>query len=227
MTTRERPFPTMTDAMAEMAIDRRTLLLGAAGLTGAAVLLHSAPAWAAPQVQQPAPNFSVVDSNGATQSLTALRGKIVALEWTNHDCPYVRKHYGASNMQNLQREVTGAGGVWFTVISSAQGEQGYVPADQANNLTKSRNAAPTAVLLDTKGTMGRAYSAQTTPHMYVINQQGMLVYMGGIDSIATTRAADLQQAIPYFHDAFRAVLEGKPVQNAVTRPYGCSIKYSA
>jgi peroxiredoxin len=224
MTMRAPRFPA---APAGIAIDRRTLLLGAAGLTGTALLLRGAPAWAAPQVQQPAPDFSAVDSNGATRSLAALRGKIVVLEWTNHDCPYVRKHYGASNMQNLQREVTGAGAVWFTVISSAQGEQGYVPPEQANNLTKTRNAAPTAVLLDPKGTMGRAYSAQTTPHMYVINQQGMLVYMGGIDSIATTRVADLQQAIPYLHDAFRAVMEGKPVQNAVTRPYGCSIKYSA
>ena len=217
----------MTMRAHRFAIDRRTLLLGAAGLTGAALVLRSATAWAAPQVQQPAPDFSAVDSNGATQSLSALRGKIVVLEWTNHDCPYVRKHYGANNMQNLQREVTGAGAVWLTVISSAQGEQGYVPPEQANNLTKTRNAAPTAVLLDPKGTMGRAYSAQTTPHMFVINQQGMLVNMGGIDSIATTRAADLQQAIPYLHDAVRAVMEGKPVQNAVTRPYGCSIKYSA
>lgn len=224
MTMRAPRFPA---APAAIAIDRRTLLLGAAGLTGSALLLRSAPAWAAPQVQQPAPDFSAMDSNGATHSLAALRGKIVVLEWTNHECPYVRKHYGANNMQNLQREVTGAGAVWFTVISSAQGEQGHVPPDQANNLTKTRNAAPTAVLLDPKGTIGRAYSAQTTPHMYVINQQGMLVYMGGIDSIATTRAADLQQAIPYLHDAFRAVMEGKPVHNAVTRPYGCSIKYSA
>lgn len=224
MTMRAPRFPAVP---AGIAIDRRALLLGAAGLTGTALMLRGAPAWAAPQVQQPAPDFSAVDSNGATQSLSALRGKIVVLEWTNHDCPYVRKHYGASNMQNLQREVTGAGAVWLTVISSAQGAQGYVPPEQANNLTKTRNAAPTAVLLDPKGTMGRAYSAQTTPHMYVINQQGMLVYMGGIDSIATTRVADLQQAIPYLHDAFRAVMEGKPVQNAVTRPYGCSIKYSA
>ena len=121
--------------------------------------------------------------------LSALRGKIVVLEWTNHECPYVRKHYGANNMQNLQREVTGAGAVWLTVISSAQGQQGYVLPEQADILTKTRNAAPTAVLLDAKGTMGRAYSAQTTPHMYVINQQGMLVYMGGINSIATTRAS--------------------------------------
>ena len=127
MTKRAYRFP---DAITDVAIDRRTLLLGAAGLTGAALLLHGAPAWPAPQVQQPAPDFSAVDSNGATQSLSALRGKIVVLEWTNHDCPYVRKHYGANNMQNLEREVTGAGAVWLTVISSAQGEQGYVPPEQ-------------------------------------------------------------------------------------------------
>ena len=117
-----KPAHRFAAAMAEVAIDRRTLLLGAAGLTGAALLLRGAPAWAAPQVQQPAPDFSAVDSNGATQSLSALRGKIVVLEWTNHDCPYVRKHYGANNMQNLQREVTGAGsGVAHGHILRARG----------------------------------------------------------------------------------------------------------
>lgn len=218
---------TILERVSGADINRRSLLLGAAGLAGAALMLRSGAAWASPQIAQPAPDFSVVDSNGTTQSLTALRGKVVVLEWTNHDCPYVRKHYNASsNMQDLQREVTGAGAVWLSVISSAPSEQGNVSPEQANNLTKTRNAAPTAVLLDTKGVMGRAYGAQTTPHMYIINQQGMLVYMGGIDSLATTRVQDVQKATPYFRNAFRAVIEGKPVQNAVTRPYGCSVKYS-
>lgn len=220
MTVRE------TNTAAMLDISRRNLLVATAGLVGAMVLLRAAPAKAAPQVGQPAPDFSVVDTSGNTQSLSALRGKLVVLEWTNHDCPFVRKHYNANNMQTLQRQATGAGAVWLTVISSAPGEQGHVAAAEADELTKSRNAAPTAVLLDTKGTMGRAYSARTTPHMYIISPDGVLQYMGGIDSIPSTRIEDLQKATPYFQNAFRAVLEGKPVQNAVTRPYGCSVKYA-
>ncbi|MFC3124933.1 redoxin domain-containing protein [Pseudoroseomonas globiformis] len=206
---------------------RRELILGAAGLAGAGLLLRGTPAAAAPRIGQAAPDFSRPDSHGGTRSLSALRGKLVVLEWTNHDCPFVMKHYGASNMQNLQREVADAGGVWLSVISSAPGEQGHVPAAQANELTRSREAAPTAVLLDPEGEMGRAYNAQTTPHMYIISAEGTLLYMGGIDSIASTRVEDLQKATPHFRNAFQAVREGRPVQNAVTRPYGCNVKYAA
>lgn len=213
-------------------MDRRTLLVGGAtGLTlmaaGGLTILGTRPAHAAPQVGQPAPDFSAVDSNGATQSLSSLRGKTVVLEWTNHDCPFVRKHYNANNMQALQREAADAGVVWLSVISSPPGEQGNVTAAEANELTTKRNAAPTAVLLDPEGKVARAYTARVTPHMYIINAEGTLLYMGGIDSIASTRADDLQKATPYFRDALVAVTKGQPITNAVTRPYGCAVKYSS
>ncbi len=217
--------------LADLPFDRRTLMLGTtAGLTmvaaGGLTVLASTPALATPQINKPAPDFTAIDSNGKTQSLSALRGKIVALEWTNHDCPYVRKHYGAGNMQALQRQAAGAGVVWLTVISSPPGYQGNVSPEQANELTQTRKAAPAAVLLDPKGQMGRAYDARTTPQMFVINAEGTLVYMGGIDSIPSTRVDDLEKATPYFRDALVAVTKGEPVKNAVTRPYGCTVKYT-
>lgn len=209
-----------------LRLDRRTLLAGGlAGLAAGPLLMGAAPALAAPQVGQTAPDFSVTDSNGKVQSLSALKGKIVVLEWTNHDCPYVRKHYGAQNMQKLQNEAKAAGVVWLSVISSAPGEQGHVDGAKANSLSQERKATPAAVLLDADGKMGRAYAAQTTPHMYIISADGKLLYMGGIDSIASTRAEDIQKAKPYFRDALQAALKGEPVPTAVTRPYGCSVKY--
>jgi peroxiredoxin len=213
-------------------LDRRTLLLGtAAGATVAAVggvsVLTSTSALAAPAVGKPAPDFSIIDSNGKTQSLSALRGKTVALEWTNHDCPYVKKHYGAENMQKLQRQAADAGIVWLSVISSPPGEQGNVTPEKANELTQTRKAAPAAVLLDPNGQMGRAYDARTTPQMFLINAEGVLIYMGGIDSIASTRVEDLEKATPYFRDALVAASKGEPIQNAVTRPYGCAVKYTS
>jgi peroxiredoxin len=217
--------------LANLPFDRRTLMLGTtAGLTvvaaGGLTTLASSPALAAPQVGKPAPNFTAVDSNGKTYSLSEMRGKIVALEWTNHDCPYVRKHYGAGNMQALQRQAADAGVVWLSVISSPAGEQGNVTSDKANELTQTRKAAPTAVLIDPKGQVARAYDARVTPHMFLINAEGMLVYAGGIDSIPSTRADDIEKATPFFRDAIAAVAKGEPVKNAVTRPYGCTVKYS-
>jgi peroxiredoxin len=217
--------------LADLPFDRRTLMLGTtAGLTavaaGSLTVLAPRPALAAPQINKPAPDFTVVDSNGKTQSLAALRGKVVALEWTNHDGPYVRKHYNTGNMQALQKQAADAGVVWLSVISSPPGEQGNVTPEKANELTQARKASPAAVLLDPKGQMGRAYDARTTPHMFLINAEGTLVYMGGIDSIPSTRADDLEKATPYFRDAVAAVTKGEPVKNAVTRPYGCSVKYT-
>ena len=212
------------------AIDRRRLLLGAsAGLgalaAGGTALLRSGPALAAPRIGQPAPAFSATDTNGVVRNLADLKGKVVVLEWTNADCPYVGKHYRAGNMQKLQKEATGAGAVWLSVISSAPGEQGHVDPAGANGLTASRNAAPSGIILDPDGKIGRAYSAQVTPHMYVIDAEGVLRYMGGIDSIASTQIADIDKAQPYLRNAVLAVSQGKPVQQTVTRPYGCTIKY--
>jgi len=211
--------------MATMMMSRRqTLILGGVTLLALALPL---PALAAPQVGSPAPEFAVVDTNGTMRRLADLRGKVVVLEWTNADCPFTIKHYTSANMQNLQKQAAAEGVVWLSVISSAPGEQGYVNAAEANRLTDSRRAAPTAVLLDPEGKLGRLYGAVTTPHMYVIDAKGVLRYMGGIDSIASTNVADVEKAKPLFRDAMQAVVAGQAVPNPVTRPYGCSVKYAS
>ena len=177
------------------------------------------------QIGQPAPDFTSKDSKGANRRLSDFRGKPVVLEWTNADCPYTRKHYSSGNMQSVQKLAQKDGVVWLTVISSAPGKQGYVNGPAADALTQSRGAAPTAVLLDPSGTVGRLYRAKTTPHMFVIDPAGNLQYMGGIDSIATADVADIPKAEPYLKEALVAVVENKPVTHAVSKPYGCSIKY--
>jgi AhpC/TSA family len=149
----------------------------------------------------------------------------VVLETTNHDCPYVGKHYRSGNMQAQQREATAKGVIWLTVASSAPGEEGFVNASQANELTKSRNAAPTAVLLDPQSKIARAYGATVTPHMYIIDASGVLVYKGGIDSIPSADTADIPKAKQYVRVALDELLAGKQVAEASTRPYGCSLKY--
>lgn len=219
-------------SLADLPFDRRTLMLGTtAGLTALAAgglnVLSSRPAMAAPQIGKLAPDFTAVDSNGKTVSLASLRGKLVALEWTNHDCPYVRKHYNSGNMQSLQKEAAAAGVVWLSVISSPPGEQGNVTPAKANELTDTRKAAPAAVLIDDKGVVARAYDARTTPQMFLISAEGTLLYMGGIDSIPSTRLDDLEKATPYFKEAVAAAAKGQPVQNSVTRPYGCAVKYTS
>jgi peroxiredoxin len=194
-------------------------------LAAAAALALNAAAVAAPSVGSPAPEFTAVDSNGASRSLTDYKGKTVVLEWTNDGCPYVKKHYGAGNMQTLQQEVTAAGGIWLTLISSAPGKQGHVDGAEANELTATRNAHPTAVLLDPAGAIGRAYEAQTTPHMFVIDKTGVLRYMGAIDDKPTTDAASVATARNYVREAFAAVSSGSAVAETATEPYGCSVKY--
>jgi peroxiredoxin len=206
--------------MSKLIVARRSLLLGSVALA-----LLPAAGWASAELGQPAPLFTGTDSNGKTWSLADLRGKVVVLETTNHDCPYVGKHYRATNMQAQQREAAARGVVWLTVASSATGEQGHVTASQANDLTKSRGAAPAAVLLDPQSRIARAYGATVTPHMYVIDANGMLVYKGGIDSIPSADPADIPKATQYVRVALDDVLAGKPVAQASTRPYGCSLKY--
>jgi len=205
-------------------VHRRSLLLA-----GAAVALVPAvaptSAWASPDLGKPAPLFTGTDTNGKTWSLADLKGKVVVLETTNHQCPYVAKHYRAGNMQAQQREATAKGVIWLTVAASAPGEEGFVNASQANDLTKSRNAAPTAVILDPQSKIARAYGATVTPHMYIIDASGMLVYKGGIDSIPSADAADIPKAKQYVRVALDQVLAGKQVAEASTRPYGCSLKY--
>lgn len=194
-------------------------------LWAAALLAVTACARATPEVGRPAPDFSAADSRGQVHRLADYRGRTVVLEWTNHDCPYVRKHYGSGNMQALQREAAGQGVVWLSVISSAPGKQGHVGGAEADRLTGGRNAAPKAVLLDPEGSVGRLYGAKTTPHMYVIDAKGTLVYMGGIDDRATADPADIAGARNYVRAALAEVKAGRPVTDAATRPYGCSVKY--
>lgn len=182
-------------------------------------------AGAAPQIGQTAPDFSAADTKGNSVRLSEYRGKIVVLEWTNADCPYTRKHYSSGNMQSEQALAQKNGIVWLSVISSAPGKPGYVNGAAADALTVSRHAVPAAVLLDPTGTVARLYAAKTTPDMFVIDKQGTLKYMGGIDSLATTDAADIARAEPYLKEAMLAVAAGDPVAHPVTKPYGCSIKY--
>jgi len=185
----------------------------------------SALVWAA-RVGEPAPDFTATDSNGQSHSLSAYRGKFVVLEWHNRECPYTHKHYASGNMERLQQKWTARGVVWFTVISSAPGKQGYVTADEENAYVQQVHAAPTGVLLDPEGKLGRLYEAKTTPHMFVIDPNGSLIYDGAIDDKPTTDTSDIATAHNYVDAALTAAMAGQPVQVSTTRPYGCSVKYA-
>lgn len=210
---------------------RRNLLLGGAALAAAAVggvifVLGDNTALASVATGAPAPAFSVQDSSGQTRTLSEFAGRTVVLEWTNHGCPYVRKHYDAGNMQAVQREAASAGVVWLQVISSAPGEQGYLDGAGARARVATDNAVPTATLLDPSGVMGRAYGARTTPHMFVIGGDGRVLYQGAIDDRPSARPASLEGANNYVRAALADVAAGRPVQTAQTTPYGCSVKYA-
>lgn len=172
----------------------------------------------------PAPNFTATDSKGKTHSLAQFRGKFVVLEWVNYDCPFVKRQYGSGAMQALQKKYTAKGVVWLSINSSAQGKEGFFSAADINAKIKERGAAPTAYLIDTDGAIGKAYGAKTTPHMYVINPKGEIVYQGAIDD---TPSADVNTKanVNYVAAALDAAMSGKPVANPVTKAYGCSVKY--
>lgn len=212
--------------MTANAMNRRDVLIlaGTTALIGAASGLVK-PAFAAANPGVAAPAFSLTDSNGKVHALKDYQGKTVILEWTNHLCPYVAKHYGTENMQALQRETTGNGMIWLSIISSAPNTQGYVVPAEANKLTVDRKAAPTAVLFDPKGGVGRSYDARVTPHMYIVDAKGTLVYMGGIDDKPTTDWDDVKTAKNYVRAALGDMSAGRPVADAVTRAYGCTVKY--
>jgi peroxiredoxin len=195
-----------------------------AAIVAAVLTLASTTARAA-QVGAPAPDFHGTDSNGKTQSLDQYKGKYVVLEWHNHDCPYTIKHYKSGNMQSLQKEWTAKGVVWFTVISSAPGTQGYVDAAEENAYMKKMGAQPTAAILDPKGEIGHLYGAKTTPNMFIIDPSGKLIYAGAIDDHPTTEISDIQSSKNYVTAALTESMNGKAVQTPVTRPYGCSVKY--
>ena len=180
---------------------------------------------AIPAINQPAPAFTATSVDGKKVSLKDFRGKTVVLEWTNHQCPFVQKHYNSDNMQKLQREFGERGVVWLSLISSAPGKSGHVSAQQAKKLTADRKAQPSDILLDATGDVGRLYGAKTTPHMYIIDAQGVLRYMGAIDSIRSADTADIADAVNYVKNGLNELLAGKTISNAVTSPYGCTVKY--
>jgi peroxiredoxin len=177
------------------------------------------------RVGDPAPAFTATDSHGQTQRLEQYHGKYVVLEWHNQGCPYTKKHYESGNMQRLQKEWTAKGVVWLTVISSAQGTQGFVTPSQENDYLKTMNAAPTAVLMDPGGSLGHLYAAKTTPHMFIIDPNGTLIYNGAIDDHPTSDQGDIASSKNYVSTALQEATSGKPVTEPATRPYGCSVKY--
>ena len=180
---------------------------------------------AAAEIGQPAPEFSVTGSDGKTHALADYRGKYVVLEWLNHDCPYVAKHYDTENMQALQKETTGKDMVWLSVISSAPGKQGHSTPEKANEHASAKGAAPTAILLDEKGEVGTLYEAKSTPHMFVVDPEGTLIYKGAIDDQPTFEKETVSGAKNYVRQALAEATAGKVVSAPDTRAYGCSVKY--
>lgn len=181
----------------------------------------------AQEIGKAAPAFEVVDSNGETHALDSYKGKYVVLEWINPDCPFVKKHYNSGNMQSLQKKYTDKGVVWLTVNSSAPGKQGHLTADDANSEKEKQKAHMTAVLLDHDGKIGKAYGAKVTPHMYIIDPQGTLIYAGGIDDNNSADIEDIKTAKNYVSTALDEALSGAPVTVASSDPYGCGIKYAS
>ena len=184
-----------------------------------------AAAAAPAEIGKPAPSFSGTDVDGKQRALGEFAGKVVVLEWNNPECPFVKKHYGSGNMQALQKELTGKGVVWVSVSSSAAGKQGHMDGAAAKAMIADKGASPSVYLLDHAGTIGRMYGAKTTPHMYVIDPKGTLVYAGGIDDKPTANPEDVKTAKNHVRAAVDEVLAGKPVTLASTQPYGCSVKY--
>jgi hypothetical protein len=196
------------------------------GSTLIALLLCAVPSVvSAAKVGEAAPEFTGTASNGKTFHLSDYRGKFVVLEWHNNGCPFVGKQYNSGNMQRLQKQWTGQGVAWFTILSSAPGRQGYVTAMEENDYLAKMQAAPTAALLDPSGVIGHLYDAKTSPQMIVISPQGIVIYDGAIDNKPTTNLHDVPGAINYVNLALEQAMAGKPVETPATRPYGCSVKY--
>ena len=177
-------------------------------------------------VGESAPEFTLEGTDGQTYTLSDLEGKYVVLEWLNFGCPYVGKHYGSGNMQRLQEEYTEQGVVWLSIVSSAPGTQGYYPPEEMNAQNEKRGGNQTAILMDPTGEVGHQYGARTTPHMYVINPEGTLIYKGGIDDKPTTDEADIEGATNYVRAALDQAMNGEEVSVKTAPPYGCSVKYA-
>lgn len=199
---------------------------GVAGTVLLGLILESGVLAAAEAVVGgPAPEFSLPDAAGQTRSLSEFKGKFVVLEWFNNECPFVGKHYGSGNMQRLQAAYTGKGIIWLTVVSSAPGKQGHLLPPQAQAVIRQRQSHQTALLLDPDGTVGRRYGAKTTPHLFIINPEGMVIYAGAIDDTPSTDPADIPTAVNYVQRALDEALDGRPVSVSKTASYGCSVKY--
>lgn len=194
-------------------------------MLAAALVAFASPAVAAPVIGEMAPAFQAKDADGQDVSLSDFAGKTVILEWTNDQCPYVKKHYGAGNMQKTQEAAVSTGAVWLTIISSAEGKQGHLTGEQAKAKAIEHNAKATDILIDSSGEIGRAYEAKTTPHMFVISPEGKLVYAGGIDDKPTADPGDIPAAKNYVLAALDNLKNGEPVAEPETEPYGCSVKY--
>jgi peroxiredoxin len=192
----------------------------------AAAAVLAAPAVAAVQVGQPAPNFRVNDATGKVVQLSDFKGKTVVLEWNNPGCPFVKKHYDSGNMQKAQAAAAAQGVVWLTINSGAPGKQGHMEWEQARDFVSKAGVKSTHYLLDPKGVVGKGYGATTTPHMFIVNPQGTVVYAGGIDDKPTANAADINGARNHVLAALTELKAGKPVSVASSRPYGCSVKYT-
>ncbi|MBC5783991.1 thioredoxin family protein [Ramlibacter sp. USB13] len=190
-------------------------------------LLFAAAAQSAPAVGQPAPAFALQDASGRTVQLADFRGKYVVLEWTNPGCPYVRKHYDSGNMAATQQDALARGAVWLSISSTEKASYDWMEPAKLVAWQKERKAQPTAMLLDEEGTVGKAYGARTTPHMYIVDPQGRLVYAGGIDSIPSSSKDDIAKAVNYVRQGLAEATAGKAISAATTRAYGCSIKYKS
>ncbi|MDZ4074112.1 MAG: redoxin domain-containing protein [Hylemonella sp.] len=204
---------------------QRRPVIALAALSPFASLLLPATAQAA-TVGQPVPDFTLMDTAGQPVKLSQFKGKPVVLEWNNPGCPFVKKHY-QGNMQALQKEVTAQGGVWLAINSTRDDSGDYLAPAQLGRWMTEQKASPTATLMDEDGKVGQAFAARVTPHMYIVNAQGVLVYAGGIDSIASARVEDIPKATNYVRQAMAEIKAGKPVSMANSRAYGCSIKYQA
>ena len=192
-----------------------------------ACALAASFAQAAVSVGQPAPEFTLIDTDGKAVKLSDFKGKHVVLEWNNPGCPFVRKHYDSANMQALQKEAGRKGVVWLAINSTETGHQDYLAPAKLGQWMTQQKAAPVATLMDETGTVGKSYGARTTPHMYLVNPQGTLIYAGGIDSIPSASAADIKTATNHVRVGLNEALAGKPLSKPTTQPYGCSVKYKS
>lgn len=176
-------------------------------------------------VGEPAPDFTGIDTKGQEHKLSDFKGKNVVLEWSNHECPFVVKHYGSGNMQKLQKEATENDVIWLTIVSSAEGKQGHTSGTEAEKIMENAGTASTARILDPSGEIGKLYGAKTTPHMFIVDKEGILAYAGAIDSDSSFKQEAIEGATNYVQAALSSLEAGKAIEVASTKPYGCSVKY--